>query len=420
MVRNLTLHGMLEQFTTEAGVRLELAASAEEIPFEVVESGGRVPLYCYRPLTAGFIRSRLGMLLALPSYAPAVRALEGVGGTDSYLRARGELLPAETPRAQADLALRCFIARVFEERSEFGFDPDRFEVIYDELERAIYQGRCVTEVIAPLLGLDLDASSAELPLGDGLSIVRPAALPNPPAEVSGPGGPALVLVLRVAHDRVEQPSVSFARTRFRRILTALRLYERGGYAIGPLGYSRIDDGAWAAVPLGTSGRPRLLTLVPAGGEDELRAFCSLIGRRLPGPAADSSGAGEIAWALARFEMGCERIVPFEALSDYLLALRSLLEPEGPASGRLAQRLAVICAAAEDRARLAERTAQAISLERAVITGLAPASNEADLLVDELAENLRAILRDVLCGHLNADVRGLADELLALATDEVAV
>ncbi len=113
-------------------------------------------------------------------------------------------------------------------------------------------------------------------------------------------------------------------------------------------------------------------------------------------------------------MGCERLAPFEALTDYLLALRALLEPEGPASGRLAQRLAVICARPEERAALAERIAHAISLERAVITGLAAAGTGVDALVDELAEHLRAILRDALCGHLDADLRAVADELLAEA------
>ena len=38
----------------------------------------------------------------------------------------------------------------------------------------------------------------------------------------------------------------------------------------------------------------------------------------------------------------------------------------------------------------------------------------DTLVSELAGHLRALLRDVLCGHLDADVRGLADEILAEA------
>jgi hypothetical protein len=95
-----------------------------------------------------------------------------------------------------------------------------------------------------------------------------------------------------------------------------------------------------------------------------------------------------------------------------LALRALLEPEGPGSGRLAGRLAAICARPEDRAALAERTAHAISLERALVAGLAPAEPGPDGLVDELAEHLRAILRDALCGHLDADLPAVADDLLA--------
>jgi hypothetical protein len=424
-VRNLTLHGLLEAFTTDAGMRLNLAASeGDEIPFEVVQSdggrSGRLPLYCYRPLTGDFIRERLGLLVALPTYAPVARALEGVGGLEAYLRAHGRAKMPEEPREQADEVLRDFLARVFEERSEFAFDEVRFEGAYLELERTIYEGRCVTEVVAPLLGIDLDPDTDELALGEGLSIVRCTALASAPAEVAAQEQPPLLLVLRVAHDRLQQPSVSYARTRFRRVLTALRLFEKGGYAIGPIGYSRIDDGVWSPVPLGSSGRPRLLTLIPQGSEDELRAFCNLIARRLPvaagGRGPDNSGAGEAAWALSRFEMGCERVVPFEALTDYLLALRALLEPEGPASGRLAQRLSMICAAPEARAGLAERTAHAISLERAVIAGLAPATTGVDALVEEIAEHLRAILRDMLCGHLDADLRGVADELLAEAAD----
>jgi hypothetical protein len=217
--------------------------------------------------------------------------------------------------------------------------------------------------------------------------------------------PHVLLVLTVTQDRAVQPPVSVARTRFRRILTAVRLFERGGYALGPLAWTRTDSGSWRAVPLGSSGRPRLVTLIAAEQEDELRAFCNLVARRTP-------ASGELTWALARFGMGCERLAPFEALTDYLLALRALLESEGPASGRLAGRLAAICAKPEHRAALAERTAHAISLERAVIAGIAPAEPGVDALVEELAEHLRSLLRDLICGHLDADLQATADELLA--------
>ena len=43
--------------------------------------------------------------------------------------------------------------------------------------------------------------------------------------------------------------------------------------------------------------------------------------------------------------------------------------------------------------------------------MAPATR-AGPLVDELAGWLRALLRDVLCGHLDSDLRAVADELLA--------
>src|SRR5581483_9833468 len=378
------------------------ASSGAEVPFELVETAGgprgRVPLYCYRPLTGTFIRERLGLLAAMPTYAPALRALSGLDGVEAYLRQRGEQrIPAER-RECADAALRVFLSVVYAERTDFGFDPDRFEPAYEELERALYEGRAVTTVVAPFLGIALDRDTTQIALGDGLSLVRGDALDEAPSEaVWGDGEEAhTLIVLTTAQDRDAPAPVSVARARFRRTLTALRLFERGGYALGPVAWTRIDAGAWRSVALGGSGRPGLPRLIAAEQEDELRGFCNLVARRAP-------RSGEVAWALARFEMGCERLAPFEALTDYLLALRALLEPEGPASGRLAGRLGAICAQAGDRPALAERVAYAISLERAVIAGLAPGETDpahpVDALVGELAEHLRALLRDVVCGHL---------------------
>jgi hypothetical protein len=412
-VRDRELHGALEAFTADASGQLAAdTAGGAELPFEVVESEGRpgrVPLYCYRPLTGEFIDERLAMLRALPTYAPAAQALAALERVGAYLAQQGEQrVPAE-PRARADAALRLFLRGVFADRSQFGFDPIRFELAYAELERILYDGHSVTVVIAPLLGIALDPATRELPLGEGLSLIRGDAVAEPPAEaVWGEGGePHVLAMLTVTQDPARQPPVSLARQRFRRVLTALRLFERGGYALGPLAWTRTDTGPWRPVPFGGSGRPRLLTLIGARHEDELRAFCSLVSRRAP-------SGGELAWALTRFEMGCERLAPFEGLTDYLLGLRALLEPEGPASGRLPARLAAICAKPEDRAALAERTAQASALERAVIAGLATVEPAADRLVEELCEHLRALLRDAICGHLDADLVGVADELLAAA------
>ncbi len=414
-MRNAALHHLLEGFTVEASGRLaaDLGAGAE-MPFEVLEErGGTAALYCYRPLTGEFINARLTTLATLGSYALAAEALGDCEAIDVYLQEHGVARVPADHRGRAEAAIGTFLACVFAERSEFGFEPVHFEAAYGELERALYEGHCTTTVVAPVLGLALDADTTQVPLGDGLSLIRGDALRDAPSDAvwGDSAEPNVLALLTVDQERSARPPVSVARVRFRRILTALRLFERGGYAIGPVAWTRTEAGSWRPVPIGASGRPRLVTLVPAGQEDELRAFYDLVERKLP-------GGGELAWALARFEMGCERLAPFEALTDYLLALRAMLEPEGPSSGRLAQRLAVICAAPEGRPALAERTARAISLERAVITGLAAASAGVDSLVDELSEHLRAILRDALCGHLDADVRGVADDLLAEAAGAV--
>jgi hypothetical protein len=419
-VRNAALHRQLETFTVDASGRLSAeAAGGAEMPFELCEErgSGTASLYCYRPLTGEFIRAHRALLSALASHAPATRALGECEALDSYLVQRGEVrLPADR-RGQAELALEAFLRAVFAERSEFGFEPAHFEASYAELERTVYEGHGAATVIAPVLGVALDPATTELALGDGLSLIRGDALAEAPVEaVWGDGAePNVLALLTIDEDRDDRPAVGVARARFRRVLSALRLFERGGYAVGPVAWARTAAGQWRAVPIGVHGRPRRLTIVPAAQEAELRAFCRLVSR-----PAGGDGEGELAWALARFEMGCERISPLQALTDYLLALRALLEPEGPTSGRLAQRLAVICAGPEDRSALAQRVARAIILEREVITGVAP--DEADrahpvnALVDELAEHLRAVLRDALCGHLDADLCAVADELLAEAAD----
>jgi hypothetical protein len=413
-MRNRMLHGLLEAFTEDAGSQLARETSnGAEVPFEVVEepgSGGRgAVLYCYRPLTSGFIRSHMGILDRLPSYLPAARALAAVDGIDAYLRRRGEPRIPTDGRERADAVLRSFLSAVYAETSAFGSQPEAFAAAYAELEATLYEGRQVATVIAPLLGLALE--SDEVALGDGLSLARGESLPDVPPEAvwSTPGEVehgAVLAVLTVEGERIASPPVTTARTRFRRLLSALRLFETGPFALGPLAWARVDGGSWHVAPLGGGhARSRGRTLLGVAQEDELRAFCNLVARRTP-------RAGEVAWALHRFELGCERGTPFDALTDHLLALRALLEPEGPDSGRLAQRLAALCALPQERAALAERVARAVTLERTIVAGLAQPAAGADMLVEQLAGHLRALLRDVLCGHLDSDLRTLADELLA--------
>jgi hypothetical protein len=410
-VRNRSLHDALHTFAEQAAWQLAAdTADGAEVPFELVEARGRrgASLYSYRPLTEQFIRSRLGVLGRLPAWGPAAAALEGQGGLEAYLRLRGEPRVPSDHGEQADAVLRSFLGALFEEASEFVLEAERFERAYDQLELTIFETRARAEVAAPLRGLTI--VSPEVPLGGGLALVRADALSEAPGEIARlartgeeRAGDALVMLSVEAEPGAPLP-LTAARQRFRRLLTALRLFEPGGFVIGPTAWARIDRGGWQLETLGLGGRPSSDTRVlEPEAEDELRAFCNLVARRTP-------RSGELAWALDRFEMGCERLAPFEALTDYLLALRAVLEPEGPGSGMLARRLAAICAVADERGALAERIAHTISLERAVIAGLAPAGPGVDALVEEVADHLRALLRDAVCGHLDSDLVRVADEI----------
>jgi hypothetical protein len=182
----------------------------------------------------------------------------------------------------------------------------------------------------------------------------------------------------------------------------MRLYAPG-IALAPLAWIRGQRSAWRALPVPGGGRAERPTLIAATHEEELRTFAALVARRRP-------VEGELAWALDRFELGCRRDDPLVGLSDHLLALRALLEPEGPRSGRLAGRVAALCAPPDARLGVTERVARAISLERAFIGGISIGS-DAPALCGEIEQHLRALLRDVICGHLDPELAELADSLL---------
>jgi hypothetical protein len=419
-VRDPALHELLEAFTVETAATLAGERSeGADIPFEVVEVSegrrGSPPLYCYRALTDRFIEHRMGLLSGLASYAPAARALADRSRTGSYLSMWGVDGVSEDPRERADTVLLTFLGQVFSERSDFGFDAGRFQAAYEELEKALLAGRALATVIAPLTGLALEERTWKLELGDGLSLVRGDRFQNAPPEVAWDEceQPRVLAVLTAPQERSDALPWAAAQRHFSRLLTAVRLFDRGSYGLGPLAWGRIDFGAWRPFALGSGGPPAADgILIASDQEDEFRGFYELMARRLPALQSGSFGSPELAWALARFEMGCERRSPLHALTDHLLALRALLEPEGPASSRLPQRLALICARPQERAKLAERMAIAVALEGSTATGMAPDDEYSAELVQEVAGYLRALLRDALCGHLQADLVGVAETVLA--------
>ncbi len=399
-MHNRALHDTLAAFVEEAAGRLaEEVSGGAEIPFDLVESGRPAsPLYCYEPRTGRFIAERVGSLAQLPSYPAAARQLEQLDGLEQYLQARGRRAPADR-RARADAALLACLGALGGAATEFTLDSARFTTAFAELEDATYAGCVLGEVLTPIEGLVLE--SDEVLLGDGLTLARVTALADVPADLRGDAF-ATVAVLRLEADPGQEPSLEAAGRRLRRLQTALRLWDPADPLVGPVAWARADGGPWLLAPLGGGVRGAVEDcLLAADEEDPLRAFCSLIARRTP-------RTGHLAWALRRFELGCERPTALEALTDWLLAAKALL------GDRVPERLAAICAVPADREALAARVRDAMELERRAVAGIVRADDHTDATVDELGRHLRAVLRDVLCGHLDADLRGVADGLLAEA------
>ena len=407
-MRNPPLHNALRDFVLEAaGLLSRDHESGGELSFEVEEPGPGNPVYRYRPLTDAFILERWPRLRALPSAEPAARSL-GLGA-EAYLRTRG--LSGE----DAEPALRALIERLWEDATDFTFPEERFTAVYAEVEGTLYREARRTEVIAPLYGARIEDGRVEL--GDGLSLTtedldapREAGWGLNPAH--GGGEPTVLCRLERSVGADDPLPLVEARTRFARLLAGLRLWSAGGVALGPAVWARADAGAWRPSPVAPSGAARGEPLVIRSGEvEELRLFLDEV--------AHSARAGRVAWALGRFQLGCARAHDVEALTDYLLALRALLDGETDAGrASFSLRLAALCAADEERRALQRRTELTLSLERFLKGGgtgeayLETVGSESPAtLVLEMEEHLRALLRDVLCGYLSPDLASAADQIL---------
>ncbi|MEZ0294310.1 MAG: hypothetical protein ACAH82_17370 [Solirubrobacteraceae bacterium] len=401
-MHNRALHDTLASFVEEAAWQLaDEVSGGAEVPFELIEQGrSSSPLYCYRPLTQRFLAERAGSLARLPSYVAAVQGMMGLPDLPGYLSARGRRPQGSDARSLADAALQAFIAAMWADATDFTYDDQRFAAAFAELEDAAYSGVALSVVVTPVEGLVIDAD--EVPLGEGIALVRGVTLQDVPPELRGDEF-ATVAVLALEQDAgLEQ-----AGRRLRRLQTALRLWDEAEPALGPTAWARTDGSPWLAIPLATGLRRGTGDcLLAPDEEDQLRAFCSLVARRMP-------KAGELAWALRRFELGCERGSALEGLTDWLLCARALLaEPDAVGYEGLSERMAAICATPEERDELIAGLRRAIAMERAVVAGLVRPEPAVEELIASVGSCLRAILRDVLCGHLDPDLRRVADALLA--------
>jgi hypothetical protein len=394
-MRNRALHDALRDFALEAAALLtdDLKAGAE-VEFDVVdEGGGRGPaLYRYEPRTGAFLEERWPRLRELPACERACHELGA--GASAWLRVNG--LRGE----QAEPALQAMLERLYEDATSFGFPEERFDRVYSEVELTLYRDAVRARVIAPLRGAWMDAEHVEL--GDGLSLVRGDCMDGPHERSE------LLCVLERDVPADEPIPTEEAAERFASVVTAVRLWAPGGVALGTPGWRQTDQGRWQPLALGTAADPGGAEwMLAAGDEQAFREFFTAISAARP-PAP-------VAWALGRFEMGCSRGADAEALSDYLLALRGLLDATGDAGqASFGLRLAALCAEEEVRQELQLRLEAALALERFVMGGSGGVRLDAESpaeLVAEVEGHLRALLRDVLCGYLDADLTAVADDIL---------
>src|SRR5918999_1693596 len=320
-MRNRVLHDALRDFALESASLLtdELRDGAE-VEFDVIEDGvagrGGPALYRYKPRIEAFIGERWERLRELPACAVAAGEL-GAGAT-MWLRVNG--LRGE----QAEPALRAMLERLYEDATSFGFPEERFERLYQEVEVTLYHSAVHARVVAPLRGAAMAAERVHL--GGGVALVRGDLADAPPEAVwpdpleDGLGGePAVLCVLERDAPAGDGIPAAEAAERFRTLVTALRLWAPGAVGVGAPAWRRADEGRWQPLPLGVGGDigGGEGWYLPAGEEEGLAEFFAAV------DAADPPRT--VAWALGRFEMGCARGKDAEALSDYLLALRALLD-----------------------------------------------------------------------------------------------
>ena len=413
-VRDLHLRHTLTGLARDASeVFGDLVEGGQEIPYEIGEANEGFAFCQYQPLTARFVRDNATELRELESFREATETMRRSEIAGTYLEEAG-ITPPPDAAERANLAVTYFLARLWDGAADFELDDERFAAAVAEIEECAEPEAGEVEAIVPLIGFQMTTNRLDL---SGASIVRADAVDVPADAARGerPGGaawePTFLISARVSLDEdggLGGAGDRVART-FERIVTTLRLYKPGGVGLGPHGWVRVSGDRWRRIATG-AGKPR-----PGGyrlTENDLLDVTDL-SRTI---AVHERRIARLRRALLRFEAGLDRRGAVDALNDHLLALRFLLEGEGPAGVGLPMRVAALAEASDDSRRDGAKRVveQAISLERELWSGEpsqaegAPGPSEIASQVEEL---LRTILRRGVTGEIGSDFRAAADEAL---------
>ena len=410
-VRDPVLNEALQQLAAEAATRFSsLVATGDEIPFDVAEEKGESTLfYRYVPLTARFVAERESELFSLPSFGPACGAVAAAGVAAPYLEARGIPVP-EDPDQRAAKMLVVFVATLWDGCTEFSLDRPRLQQALDGLDAEVRDVHEADVLVAPIVGLQMPLPRLELP--SGVRVVRADTVDAPLEAMRSEGmqRAAWEPQFLAFAEQGDGPEGSLeAMRQLRELISVLRLFKEGSVGLGPHVFAPTGEDKWRRIATGAPGtRPGGYKL----SEAEAGELGALASRLESQPDPD----GALLWAIARFEMGCQRTTALEGLSDHLLALRSMLGGEGPVGAQIAVRAATLIAESGDREEARERVERAFELERAMMSGarLGGAGEDTGTalgLAVWVEDGLRAILRDAALGELRGDLSVTADEAL---------
>jgi hypothetical protein len=405
-VRDPLLNEALRRLAAESATHFTtLVASGDQIPFDVAESAGpdEAFFHSYVPLTGRYVREREAELRSLPGFEPAREAVSLSGVAAPYLEERGESVPPEESGRAAHF-LTIFIASLWDGCTEFSLDRERLEGALVVLDAETGDVDEADIVVVPIVGLQM--SSARMQLPHGVQLVRADSFEAPIEAMRSEGmGRAAwePQFLAIAEQGEGTDSAVDALHQLGELISVMRLFKAGGIGLGPHAFAPTGEGRWRRIATGAptprNGGYRL-------DEDEAAELVELAETLEARP----DPAGPLAWAVRRFELGCERPSGLEGLSDHLLALRAVLDGQGPVGASLPMRAAALIAdGSTDRLAARERVEAAMELESAQMSGAS--IEDAAELANWVEDCVRRILREAALGELGTDLNEAADETL---------
>ncbi len=408
-MQDSVLNEALKRLAAEASTRFtSLVAAGEGIPFDVAENNGDDShFYRYVPLTSHFIDRHVDDLKSLPGYGPARGAVVAAGVASPFLEARG-LTVASAPELRAEAMLEVFLRELWEGTTEFSLDLSRVENALSRLEIATRDIREADVLIAPLTGFEMTPSDIEL--AGGIRIVQADSVDAPIEATTSEGTersawqPTYLAMVPLSKSS-DGPRRALAA--LDGLIRALRIFKEGSVGLGPHAFAPVGEDAWRRIETGAAPtRPGSYFLI----ESEVA--------RLDGFMRDFADEGpereRLSFAEQRYQFGCERARPLDALSDHLLSIRSALGGEGVIDAPLSARAAALITGTADDEKARRRIEAAMDLELSLVNGedAMTAGNESSAyLAAWIEDSARQILREAVLGNFGSNLNIAAEETL---------